>query len=328
MSKLVASTSLTPNIVAHILACSGVTGRRNYGLKFGHTLTEEEREFVQGFRKDFTPTPPLSGGPYSSLLELVPSYFPSDSLEESVRSYDLLLDGLQGGLFEEGISPQEAKALEFWSPKELREWSIDSLRPMFDEVERNISRFKDILISCHSKFYKDHWTQVKPNLMAKATQIEEAMEDLDYFHVWSELLGKDFPYQEFIVYLCEARAGSTSLMAEKIAMPSIFSIEEAKEVILHEAGIHFIGPGDYFKDAGTGRFFVNNTGKVTRMEEAAICHLKSRLYRKMNLKLEKDWHISVMNLEEELSAFSRVWETGEFSNVIEAILEACGYPCG
>jgi hypothetical protein len=325
LDSLVASTSLTPNIIAHILACSNVVGRKDYGLMFAHTLTEEEERFVQKFRKDFTPTPPLSGGIYSNLLEQIPSYFPSENLKETIRSYDRLLEGLRGDLFEKDISPEEAKALNFWSPRKLRKWSIESLRGMFDEIEKNINRFKDILISCYTRFYEDHWTGVKPSLMDEAVQIRDSMEGLDVFGVWSEIIGKEFPYPKFVVYLCEARVGSTSLMAEKIAMPSTLSIELSRRIILHEIGVHFIGPGDYFHNCDKGRFFIENTERITRMEEAAICHFKPKVFSQLGLKLDEDWQANTMKLGNELTAFSRAWESGRCSNIIEAILEACNY---
>ena len=178
MSKLIVSSSLTPNIVAHVVACSGIGGRRDYGYEFAHTLTEEERQFIRRFQKDFSRSPPLSGGPFFSILFQIPSYFYANDLESTIRSNDRLLDFLQGASFEEGISPEETRALEFWSPRELREWSMESLKPMFGETERTIKRFGDVLVSCYVRFYSEYWTRLLPGLMAKAKQIQDSMKDL------------------------------------------------------------------------------------------------------------------------------------------------------
>ena len=54
-------------------------------------------------------------------------------------------------------------------------------------------------LSHNDRFYGNHWTEAKPRILARATQIEDSMKDLDVFKAWSEVLGQ--------LHMCHTKLG-------------------------------------------------------------------------------------------------------------------------
>ena len=322
--RLLVTTSLPPNILSHIYTCAGLTTNTEYRERFRQTLREEDHEFLKHFESHFRHRPPVAGGPLFLFLYQIPSYFPAENLEEMFKTFDILMRtlGTRSTTFQ-GIKPETVKALEEWMPPEMAEVPRSYLEPMLGELRGIIERLKDIVSNAYRSFYREHWKTTRPDLLKKAGEIQDALRELLIFEAWSEALRIDFPYKEFVVYLCEARLGATSLLAEKIALPSSITIERASETIIHEAGIHFIAPREYLRRGVAPEVFLRNQEELSRMEEASLCYLKPQVYSRLRLRLDSDYHIPLMKIEKEIQRFTEVWENENPDDVIDGILKAC-----
>lgn len=324
--ELVVTTSLTPNILAHIYASAGLTRNKQYHERFRHTFREEDVEFLETFTPHFRGTPPMAGGPMFLYLYQVPSYFPAESLDEVLGNIDKIIEGLRSGCIENmGLDQDTVNALNVWMPRQLFEYpSPNIVSDVLEQVIQILNRLKEVIAHSYENYYTERWRELKPLLLQKATEIKKEFKSLPVFNVWSEALGLAFPYRDFVVYLCEARRGGTSLLAEKIVIPYDISLEKAVDTIIHEVGIHFIiRPGEYLRRGLTAEGFMQHQGEIGRMEEAATCYFRPRVYEGLGLTLKEDYHLPLMKIEDEIQRFATVWERDEPANVFEGLLKAC-----
>jgi hypothetical protein len=324
--ELVVTTSLTPNILAHIYASAGLTRNKQYHERFCHTIREEDVEFLETFTPHFRGTPPMAGGPMFLYLYQIPSYFPAESLDEVLGNIDKIIEGLRSGSIENmGLDQDTVSALDVWMPRKLFEYpSPNMVSDVLEQVIQILNRLKEVITHSYENYYAERWRELKPLLLQKATELKNKFEGLPVFNVWSEALGLAFPYRDFVVYLCEARRGGTSLLAEKIAIPYDILLKKAVDTIIHEVGIHFIiRPGEYLKRGLTVEGFMQHQGEIGCMEEAATCYFKPRVYEGLGLTLKEDYHLPLMKIEDEIQRFATVWERDEPADVFEGLLKAC-----
>jgi len=159
-------------------------------------------------------------------------------------------------------------------------------------------------------------------LQKKALEIQKRLEHLNLLETWENVLGKTFPYPNFVVYLCEPCNSVSSLMAEKIVIPSQYELEQALLAIVHEAGVHSISPGDWVRDPNALTHFTRNREGLMRMQEATICYLKSEVIKRLGIEVQGDPFLSGMGLEKEVTTFRRVWESRRWTSITHAIREA------
>lgn len=322
--SLVVTTSLTPNILAHIYASAGLMRMPDYHERFRHTLREEDIDFLKKFMSHFGGRPPLAGGPLFLFLYQIPSYFPAENLEQLLVNIDRIIEGLEGGWIDRGLDQETVRALEVWIPPQVVEYSRNLEGPMFRQMSGILDRLKDIVTHSYEGFYRDHWRSIRPLLLERAMEIQKQFEDLPVYEAWSEALGLIFPYKEFVVYLCEARRGSTSILAEKLVLPYEINLERAVDTIIHEIGIHFIiRPGEYLKKGLTVEDFIQRQEEIGRMEEAATCYFKPQVHERLGLILKEDYHLPLMKIEDEIRRFAEVWESGNSVDVFQCLLKAC-----
>lgn len=323
--ELVVTTSLPPNILSHIYASAGLTGNTEYFERFRHTLRAEDIDFLKPLQNNFRSSHPAAGGPLFLFLFQFPSYFQAGDLEGTLKNFDLLLGGLgtRSPLsIWRGIDPETVKALQVWIPPEITEASWGQLEPMLEELRGILGRLKDIVSYTYRGFYKGYWEARRSSLLEKARVIKDKIGGLAIFDVWSKSLKMPFPYEEFVVYLCEP-GFDTSLLAEKIAMPYSTTIERALETIIHEVGVHFLSPQGYLQQGLAPDVFLQKQEELMRMEEASICYFKPQKYSRLGLSLFGDPIIPLMKIEEEVQHFKEVWETKRPVNLYEGILVAC-----
>ncbi|MDH5792743.1 MAG: hypothetical protein OEZ44_11230 [Candidatus Bathyarchaeota archaeon] len=324
--ELVVTTSLTPNILAHIYASAGLTRNKQYHERFRHTLREEDVEFLKTFTSHFRGTPPMAGGPMFLYLYQIPSYLPAESLDEVLGNIDRIVEGLGSGSIEcMGLDQDTVSALDIWMPRQLFEYpSPNMVSEVLEQITEILNRLKEVIAYSSNNYYAEHWRELKPLLLRRATELKKEFEGLPVFNVWSEALGLTFPYNEFVVYLCEARRGGTSLLAEKIALPYDIPLEKAVDTIIHEVGIHFIiRPEEYLKRGLTVEGFMQHQGEIGRMEEATTCYFKPRVYERLGLTLKEDYHLPLMKIEDEIQRYAMVWERDEPADVFEGLLKVC-----
>jgi len=324
--ELVVTTSLTPNILAHIYASAGLTRNKQYHERFRHTLREKDVEFLETFTPHFRGTPPMAGGPMFLYLYQIPSYFLAESLDEVLGNIDRIVEGLRSGSIENmGLDQDTVNALNVWMPRQLFEYpSPNIVSDALEHVIQILNRLKEVIAYSYENYYAERWRELKPLLLQKATKIKKEFKSLPVFNVWSEALGLAFPYRNFVVFLCEARRGGTSLLAEKIAIPYDIPLEKAVDTIIHEVGIHFIiRPGEYLRRGLTAEGFMQHQGEIGHMEEAATCYFKPRVYEELGLTLKENYHIPLMKIEDEIQRFATVWERDEPANIFEGLLKAC-----
>lgn len=323
--ELVVTTSLTPNILAHIYASAGLTSMPDYHEQFRQTLREEDISFLKTFMSNFGHRPPMAGGPLFLFLYQIPSYFPAETLDEILGNIDMIIEGLEGGWIDyQGLDQDTIKALEVWIPPQIVEYSSDLESPMFEQITEILNRLKDIATYSYESFYGEHWRKIKPLLLERAMEIQERFEGLPVFEAWSEALDLTFPYKEFVFYLCEARRGGTSLLAEKFVLSYDVALERAMDTIIHEVGIHFIiRPGEYLTKGLTVEDFIRHQEEIGRMEEAVTCYFKPHVYESLGVTLREDYHLPLMKIEEEIRRFAEVWEGGKPADIFEGLLQAC-----
>lgn len=236
--RLAITTSLPPNLLAHIYSSSGVYGNHQYQERFQHTLRSADIEFLRSLQHYFKGKPPM-GGPLFSFLYQIPCYFATENLESILDTFDLLIEGLKSSNYPfKELEDTTLEALKVWMPTELIEASRRSIQPMLGMLPGLFERLKDIIANTHHTFYRDHWQERKLVLLKKAEDIYDEVEELPVFDAWSEVFNLSFPYREFVVYLVDALKGGTSLLAEKYALPSEVTLERAVNTIIHEVGIH------------------------------------------------------------------------------------------
>ncbi len=258
-------------------------------------------------------------------LYQIPSYFPAENLGELLSNIDRVIEALKGGRIDYGGLDQDTIiAIEIWIPPQLSEFSSDEAGPFYGQVRDILNRLKEIVTRSYKSFYGEHWRELKPLLLRRATEINKEFEGLPVFDAWSEALDLKFPYREFVVYLCEARRGGTSLLAERFAQPYNVPLERTVDTIIHEIGIHFIiRPGEYLDRGLSVEGFVGHQEEIGRMEEAATCYFKPQVYERLGLTLKEDYHLPLMKIEGEIRRFAEVWERDKPANVIEGLLKAC-----
>jgi len=211
----------------------------------------------------------------------------------------------------EGSTPDE------WILRSLQSFFFAQLQSDLDQILSAVDHFTQILQASYERFYKDYWPVTREMLQKKALEIQKGLEHLNLLERWGNVLGKTFPYPNFVVYLCEPCNSVSSLMAEKIVIPSHYELEQALLAIAHEAGVHFISPNDWIRDPNALVHFIRDREGLMRMQEAAICHLKSEVIEGLGLELGP--FLSGMGLEEEVTTFRRVWECGKWMSITDAI---------
>lgn len=318
------TTSLTPNLIMHLMACAGIAGRKDYGRKFKFTINAEEMAFMKSFDKDFVAKPPLAGGPLFTILFQVPSYFPANSFEEISEVFKSLRRSLEEtslNPFKKSF-PCEASPLDKWIPPVLQSVFFTRFQPRYEELMNVIDQFIRILRACYERFYKDCWLVARKAMQKKALKIQKRVESLDLLEAWREVIGKAFPYPSFAVYLCEPGNTVSSTMAEKIVIPNQHSVNQAIQAIVHEVGVHFITLSDWIQNPKTSRILMKDREGLIRVQEAAICHLKSKVLKRMHVELGEDRFLLGMRLEREVAMFSSVWKSGRPLEIIDAVAEA------
>jgi len=319
------TTSLPPNILDHIYASVGLYGMRQYQKSFHHTLRESDHTFLESLLPYFGGKPPM-GGPLFLYLYQIPSYFPAENICELQRNFDMIIDGLESEwIFYRELDEDTVKALEVWIPPRFFQYpSQKDAGRILSQMKDMLSLLKDVVTTCHQAFYEEHWRTLKPLLQKEAEKIHKEIDHLPVFEAWSEALGLTFPYIEYLFYLCEARRGSTSILAEKFALPLNIPLERAVDTIIHEVGIHFIiRPGEYLERGLAVETFMQNQEKIGRMEEAATCYFKPQVYESLGLEQREDYHLKLMKIGPEIQRFRDVWENDEPSDPIEGLLSAC-----
>lgn len=324
--SLVVTTSLTPNILAHIYASAGLTRNTQYHERFRHTIREEDVDFLRPFTPHFRGKPPMAGGPMFLYFYQIPSYFPAESLNEVLGNIDRIVDGLRsGGIEYMGLDQDTVNALDIWIPHQLFEYPSQNMgSTVLKQAVEALNQLKEIITHSYDSYYGEHWREFKPLLLRKATEIEDEFEGLPVFDAWSKALGLTFPYREFVVYLCEVRRGGTSLLAEKIAQPYDVPLERIIDTIIHEIGIHFIiRPKEYLNKGLSVGGFIQHQEEVSRLEEAATCYFKPQVYERLDLSLQEDYHLPLMKIGGEIRRFAEVWERDKPADVFEGLLKAC-----
>lgn len=320
---LIVSTSLPPNILSHIYTCSGLLGNVEYRKRFSWTVRKEDVSFLKNLEPHFRHRPPVAGGPLFTFLYQIPGYFPAENLEEILKTFDRILYGLanKSNIFRETDPPPAAK-IEAWMPAEITAAPTVSFEPLLTELRSALRRLTEILSYTYRNFYMEYWERRKPVLLERAKEVQGTLKSYNIFEAWSKVLGVRFPYDEFVAYVDEARLGGTSLMAEKITIPFSTTLERASDIIIHEVGIHFISPRDYLRKGILPMTFLEKQEALSRMEEAAICYLKPKVYGRLGLVLSHDYHIPLMKIEKEIKRFEEAWESKTTDDLIDTILRA------
>jgi hypothetical protein len=315
------STDLAPNLIMHIMACSGVAGRKDYGKKYHQTIRSEEKLKIKRFMKDFECKPPLAGGPFFTILFQIPSYLEAANVIEISKLFHSLKRCLQSGSFDvlKETFSKEMMFLDIWLPPSLQASLFDRFKSQPTDVKSVIDQFTDILNAVYERFYKSYWSITRGKILKKALTIERGLSNFRLLDRWEGILGKDFPYPEFKVYLCEPCSSISSLMAEKIVIPAVLTFDQALQVIIHEAGVHFITPSEWLQNPKTSRAFKKDMEGLIRVEEAAICYLKPYIFRKIGMEMREDVFLKGMKLEKELAAFSDVWRKQKVRGICEAV---------
>ena len=269
----------------------------------------------------------MAGGPLFLFLYQIPSYFPAESLDEILGNIDMIIGGLGGGWADyEGLDEGTVRALEIWIPPQIIEYSEVDSGTILRQIREALNRLKGVISHSYYSYYEERWRELKPILLRRAVEIQKEFEGLPVFDAWSDALSLAFPYREFVVYLCEARRGGTSLLAEKIAQPYDVALEREVDAIIHEIGIHFIiRPGEYLERGLTAEDFLRHQEEIGRMEEAATCYFKPRVYESLGLELKEDYHLPLMKIEGEIRRFAGVWEGGGLADIFEGLLKACRF---
>lgn len=317
-------TNLTPNLIMHVMACGGVAGSRQYGRQHEDTIDPRDMAFLKSLTTDFLAKPPLAGGPLFTFLFQIPSYFPAmDFKDVSVVFRAMRRSISEGSLdyLERGLHIEES-TLDEWIPRSLQSFFFAQLHSNLDRILSAVDHFTRIMQASYERFYKDYWPVTGEMLQKKALEIQKGLEHSNLLETWENVLGKTFPYPNFVVYLCEPCNSVSSLMAEKIVIPSHYELEKALLAIVHEAGVHFISPSDWVRDPNALAHFMRNRESLMRMQEAAICHLKSEVIERLGVEVEGDLFLSGMGLEKEVTTFSYIWESRKWTSITDAIREA------
>lgn len=316
-------TDLTVNLLAHIYGAAGLLGNSEYMNLYVHTLEEDQLNWLKALSEHFRLRPPIAASPLFIILFQMPGYFDAYDEKGLNRVFELVQGFLSKGVFAtDKLKHETVGSLGLWIPDEIVSYSFSAMdnRGRLREV---IEGLKDIALDEYRGYYSEKWRVLEEELLEHCEDLEAELAGLDLLGAWSEATGMKFPYRRFRVRLCEALKGCTSLLAEKIALPSSAPLERAVEIIIHEAGIHFIAPKHYIERGVTPEYFMRNQERFSRYEEAAICHLKERMYRGLGLTPGPDYHIPLMGIEKEMKKIEQLWEKEEPKTVIDGILAAC-----
>jgi hypothetical protein len=318
------TTSLTPNIIMHAMACCGAVGREDYGERYRHTLSDEERNFFQSISKDFAVRPPLAGGPLFTILFQIPSYFPANNPKEIAATFEALKRCIRESSFShlKHAFPKYVSQIDTWFPANMVSSFMSRFWSKFDGASGAMDRFSQILNDCYERFYGGYWPQARKTMLSKATKIQEGFKPIDLLEEWKRILGKPFPYTGFTIWLCEPSNTVSSIMAEKIIIPSEDDVKVSLESIVHESGVHFISPNDWATNDTLSPIFRDDMEGLIRMVEAAICYLKPIVLKRMQIKPQEDPFLIGMGLEKEVTSFGQVWEKGKPIDITAAIAEA------
>lgn len=217
-----------------------------------HTLIPEEKSALKSLIKDFACKPPLTCGPLFTILFQIPSYF-----EKIVQLFNYLKRSLQLGSFSvlKRAFPKEMAFFDMWFPISTKATFLLQFRFRLLEVINLIDCFTNILNAVYERFYRSYWSNAKGKILRKASTMEQRLNDFRLIDMWKNILGKDFPYHEFKVYLYEPCNSISSLMAEKIIVPTGLTFDQALHAIIHEVGVHFITPYEWLQNPKTSKIY-------------------------------------------------------------------------
>jgi len=323
MMSLHIDTNLTVNLLAHIYGAAGLLRNVEYMEMYRHTLGEDQLNWLRSLLEHFRLRPPIAASPLFIFLFQMPGYFDADDEKGLTRVFELVRGFLSRGAFDaEELKHETFEALGLWISDEVASYSFRTMgnREWLHEV---IGELKNVALDEYRGYYSGRWRVLEEELLEHGKDLNAEFAGLDVLGTWSEATGMTFPYRRFRVQLCEALKGCTSLLAEKVALPSSAPLERAVETIIHEAGIHFIAPGHYMERGVSPEYFIRNQERFSRYEEAAICHLKERVYSELGSTLGSDYHIPLMKLEKEMKKIEQVWKKEKPETMIDGILAAC-----
>lgn len=314
-SRLALRASFLTNFIAHVLTRLGVLPAPGRGI------TSSGRDLAEFLGREFKCRPPLAGGPLFTLLFQIPAYFEGDSLEDVLEAYSLAERCVASRSFNP-LRRALGPALDEWFPQEVEELFFKELGA-FDEAKlaAAINLLKGALAEAYDAFKREEWSGMAGRIQRVKSALETALRGVDVIELWEELLSVDFPFAQFAVLLCEPCGTVSSLLAEKVVVPSKASLENLLNAIVHEAGVHFFTPRRLLRHPDLRERYLSDKLGTLRAVEALVCHLKAEILSSVGVRLEQDPFIVGMNLQREVEVARRAFRETRLNDPYEAVLK-------
>jgi len=313
--ELLVRTSFSTNFIAHALACLRVLPSLGYecGALGGYDLAEL-------LEREFRCRPPLAGGPLFTLFFQIPAYFEGDALGDVLDAYGVVVDCVRSRSFDP-LRSALGEVVDEWFPEEVEEEFFRELAA-YDEsrLVGAIGRFKDTLAGAFEDYRSRRWGEALERIRRVEEAVEEALGGVDVIGRWEELLGVDFPFNRFVALLCEPCGTVSSLLVEKIVVPSRASVENLLNAVVHEAGVHFFTPRRLLRHPALRKRYLRDRLGTLRAVEALVSYLKAEILSSMGVSLEADVFVEGMGLRREVELVKELDEEGALKNPYDAIL--------
>jgi hypothetical protein len=310
----------------HIFSCLEIKGSfydSNYGMKHHFTILKEEYDEWEKLSKKCM-TLGCNTELYAILFQ-IPSYIPAEDLDMVLETYTKISEAVNEGSFNHLLEsyPEVFDTLTNYAPISIFDAHFKTLFEQKETILTLISLFKQILKGVWDRFYKDYWeNEIQPRLEKRVKELNIIVSPINLISLWQKLLKIEFPYQEFIAYLVEPTTTlATTLLAEKIMISLSNEDVDLYKIIIHEIGRAFILNSQIFEHEKLKTIAQTYIDRLTQIVDTVCIHLKSKIYKTLNLKETEADPYNVPSINEILPIFSQIWDDMEEKDVYQAIFE-------
>ena len=317
VKELLVKTSFSTNFVAHVLACLRVLPSSGYECG---DATLEGHEFAESLGREFRCRPPLAGGPLFTLFFQIPAYFEGSSLSDVLDTYSVVEDCVRSRSFDP-LRPALGVRVEEWFPREVEEEFFRGLAGYGElRLLAAIGRLKGVLAEAFEGYQLEMWGEAVERIGRVREAVEAVLGDADIIGLWEDLLGLDFPFNRFVALLCEPCGAVSSLLAEKVVVPSRAGVVDLVNAVVHEAGVHFFTPRRLLQHPDLRSRYLHDRLGTLRAVEALASYLKTGVLASLGVALERDMFVEGMKLQREVELVRKLDEEGALEDPYSAIL--------
>ncbi len=237
--KIVLVAHEFPNYVFHLLTLGGVVPDPDYVRRYGSTLPEADRLYLESNRKNLA-WADGGMGPLAPAFLFVPAYINPQNRDEIDEYFDLLNRALRSDQPEPIVSRyrDHLDKVKSLVPFDFGPY-LHSLLPHREAV----ARISDIFQRNYPAYDRDVWPVERRKIEAVAAKLNPELQARDFIGRWEKLTGIEFKADryEIVLYTANARgSNANSLSYDRNTFYYARDPGRMIQFVSHETGTHIL----------------------------------------------------------------------------------------